>query len=274
MSQRGMRDRTRLARFAAGQAGRAMVSRLLRSRLLRWRFGPLADRLILVPQDLRTGDPSFASELAYGQMGLAGVSASLAERSPFEVPPPSEAWERTLHGFGWLRHMKAARSDRHRDAARKLVARWVELEQQSRLSGLAFESEVVARRIISWLSHAPLLLEGVDQAHYAAVLESLGRQVQRLATSRTSSRQGYPRLLAATALLLAALTISEQERHLEEHTRNFLAELEDQLLDDGGHVSRNPAVLVDILLDLLPLRQCFLARGWRRPRRCWRPSPA
>ena len=31
-------------------------------------------------------------------------------------------------------------------------------------------------------------------------------------------------------------------------------------MPDGGHISRNPAALVDLLLDLLPLRQCFMAR--------------
>src|SRR5262249_58778882 len=29
---------------------------------------------------------------------------------------------------------------------------------------------------------------------------------------------------------------------------------------DGGHISRNPGALVELLLDLLPLRQCFMAR--------------
>ena len=40
----------------------------------------------------------------------------------------------------------------------------------------------------------------------------------------------------------------------------FLAELDHQVLPDGGHASRNPAVVVELLLDLLPLRQCYVAR--------------
>ena len=38
------------------------------------------------------------------------------------------------------------------------------------------------------------------------------------------------------------------------------------MLDDGGHVSRNPAVLVELLLDLLPLSQCFTARDRTLPK--------
>jgi uncharacterized heparinase superfamily protein len=41
--------------------------------------------------------------------------------------------------------------------------------------------------------------------------------------------------------------------------------LEKQILPDGGHVSRNPAALIDLLLDMLPLKQCFLARAYETP---------
>jgi uncharacterized heparinase superfamily protein len=40
-----------------------------------------------------------------------------------------------------------------------------------------------------------------------------------------------------------------------------MPELQAQILPDGGHISRNPAALVDILVDLLPLRQALIARG-------------
>jgi uncharacterized heparinase superfamily protein len=38
------------------------------------------------------------------------------------------------------------------------------------------------------------------------------------------------------------------------------------VLPDGGHVSRNAAVVVELLLDLLPLRQCYVARHIALPR--------
>jgi uncharacterized heparinase superfamily protein len=37
--------------------------------------------------------------------------------------------------------------------------------------------------------------------------------------------------------------------------------LERQILPDGGHISRNPGVIIEILLDLLPLSQAFAARN-------------
>ena len=48
-------------------------------------------------------------------------------------------------------------------------------------------------------------------------------------------------------------------------TKRLVDELESQILPDGGHVSRNPAMLVELLLDLLPLRQAFTTRNVSPP---------
>ena len=62
-------NRTRLTASAASRAGRLAWRGLLRSRLLRWRYrGHPIEQLLLMPQDLRTGDPSFASEIYHGHL--------------------------------------------------------------------------------------------------------------------------------------------------------------------------------------------------------------
>ena len=43
-------------------------------------------------------------------------------------------------------------------------------------------------------------------------------------------------------------------------SRLLARELDRQILADGGHASRNPRVVVDLLFDLLPLRQMFASR--------------
>jgi uncharacterized heparinase superfamily protein len=68
--------------------------------------GTEAEQLLLAPQDLRTADPSFATEIYNGHFGLAGSLVELGSQSPFEITPPSEGWARELYGFGWLRHLR------------------------------------------------------------------------------------------------------------------------------------------------------------------------
>ena len=76
---------------------------------------------MLAPQELRTADPSFATEFYNGHFGLAGRLAEVGAQSPFEITPPSEAWAKELHGFSWLRHLRAAGSELSREQAKALV---------------------------------------------------------------------------------------------------------------------------------------------------------
>lgn len=251
--------RARLTTTAANRARRMAWRGLLRSRLLRWRYrGHPIEQLLLVPQDLRTGDPSFASEIYHGHFGLAGTVAVVGMNSPFTVPAPSEAWERELHGFGWLRHLRAAHDEISREHARTLVRDWISVHGEP--AGLAWEPDITARRVISWLSHATIFLEGADEKAYDDVMRSLALQLRYLRSSYSDPPEGIPRLTALVALCLAGLCADEKQPSEFTRTRQLGEELKRQILPDGGHLGRNPAAVVEILLDLLPLRQCYIAR--------------
>jgi uncharacterized heparinase superfamily protein len=264
MAALSLAERSRIALIAAKRSQRASVARLQFSPLLRWRFGTSnLGHLLIVPQNLRNADPSFWPELKLGQLGLAGVAAPLRDRSPLDIRPPNEAWSRALHGFGWLRHMEAAGDDEARQVARQITVEWTIRQRGGQ--GVAWEPAVMGRRIISWLSYANFLLDDADVETYDAITASLGAQIVRLAACWRDGPDGYPRMLALTALVLADLCVAGHDRQLDEIEKVFASEIERQILEDGGHVSRNPAVLVDLMLDLLPTRQCFAARGRKPP---------
>jgi len=266
MAEMTFRDRLKIAALSAERSHRSAIAQKLGAWLPAWSVASSpVDRLLIVPQDLRTADPSFWREIEHGQFGLAGSIAFLRGRSPFNIAAPSAAWERELHGFGWLRNLAAATDDDACRTARLLASEWAIRFGNSK--GVASEPAVAARRLISWISHATLLLEGADAATYEAVTASLGRQIARLAGSRRDAPDGYPRLLPLIALMFAELSVAGQQRRLRDIEPTLVAELRRQILPDGGHMSRNPDVLVELMLDLLPLNQCFVARG-REP-----PSP-
>jgi uncharacterized heparinase superfamily protein len=249
-----------LAMLAVQRARRGALARMRRSRLMLWRYrSPAADELLLAPPDLRAHDASFADEVAAGSFGLAGAVADLRGCSPFAIPPPSPAWARELHGFGWLRHLDGAGSGEDRAIARKLVGEWIKGSRGG--PELAWEPEVVGRRVLSWLSHAALLLDGADPKRYAAVMRSLTDQITYLSTSWHDAPDGCPRLVALIGLVHAHLCIAGQDGRLMQSQKLLAAELERQIPPGGGHTSRNPWVFVELLLDLLPLRRCFAARA-------------
>jgi len=121
------------------------------------------------------------------------------------------------------------------------------------------------RRITSWLSQAPLVLHDADDAFYRRFLRSLVRQVRYLRHTAFEARDGVPRMQALVALSYAALCMSGQARHMRGTMKQLTAEIERQILPDGGHVSRNPGALIELLLDLLPLRHAFAARNIAPP---------
>jgi uncharacterized heparinase superfamily protein len=258
-------EHTRLARLATDRVRRAAIARLLGSPLLRWRYGaPVADELLIVPQEIRTADPSFAAEVEAGHFGFAGACAYIGDGSPFDLHPPSAEWARELHGFGWLRHLRAAENESARRSAVSLVSRWI--RTRGGRSSTAWEPAVIGRRLMAWIANAPLLLDGVDQEAYDLIADSLGQQLVRLSATWRDAPEGHPRLLALTALVLADLCVAGHDRHLSDIEAAFSAEIERQILADGGHISRNPGAPVELLLDFLPLRQCFAVRD--------RPAPA
>lgn len=247
------------------EAGHGVAAALLRlGRIPRWRV-PRPERLLFAPQDLRTSDATYAADIAEGLFAFAGRIVEARGRSPFAVTPPSRAWSEALYGFGWLRHHKAAGSPAARENARALVAAAVGPCRRQLEHGPGRDTQVAARRVISFLCQSPLVLNGADHGFYAGFLHAIGQGVAVLERDAARARRPLDRLAAATALSYAALCCSGLENRLRRATRLLSAELDAQILPDGGHVTRNPGVLVDLLLDLLPLRLLYKSRGIDAP---------
>ncbi|GGF79798.1 heparinase [Azorhizobium oxalatiphilum] len=224
---------------------------------------PVPERLLIAPQDLRTGDPTQASEIYAGTFSFAGKVALLEGRTPFELDPPSKEWAEMLHGFSWLRHLRAAGTTIARANARALVGDW--MRDPGRAKAIAADPQVTAHRVISWLTQAPFILQDADHDFYRRFMRAIARQVRGLRKAANDAPDGYPRLLVVIALVFAGLCMSEQSRLLRAAQKRLTEELDRQILPDGGCISRSPGALIDLLLDLLPLRHAFGARNQPAP---------
>jgi uncharacterized heparinase superfamily protein len=231
-----------------------MVSRLWPGR---------TDRLIIAPHDLRTADATRAAEIYAGRFVFAGKIVTCHGRSIFEYEPPSEDWEVSLLGFGWLRHLRAADTAITRANARSLVDEWLTTGARRREVGR--RPDVMARRVISLLSQAPLVLGDTDGKFYRRYLRALAREIRVLRYSSANIPEGLARLQVLIALCYASLCLANQVSQIRAASRRLSDELQRQILPDGGHVSRNPGVLIELMIDLLPLRQTFAARNIAPP---------
>src|SRR6266536_3181498 len=248
-----------MGRFARNMMARASGSTVALSRLWPGR----TDRLIIAPHDLRTADATRAAEIYAGRFVFAGKIVTCHGRSIFDLEPPSEDWEVALLGFGWLRHLRAADTALTRANARSLVDDWI--SNPGRRRPLERRPDVLARRVISLLSQAPLVLGDTDGKFYRKYLRGLTREIRYLRYSMLDIADGVPRLQVLVALCYASLCLANQARHIRTATRKLSDELERQILPDGGHISRNPGALIELLVDLLPLSQAFTARNTPPP---------
>jgi uncharacterized heparinase superfamily protein len=259
MAQALVANGTKLSWLLLRSARRHFAGRLIGHPLLRWRLAPLkADRLLIAPQELRTADSTCATEIYSGRFAFAGKIVLCDGRSVFEMKPPSAEWAKELLGFAWLRHLRAAESGITRANAGALVEDWIAL--QGGWHPVSWRPDVLARRMISWLTQAPLILQDADVRFYRRFMRSLVRQVRYLRRTADLATPGIARLQAIIALNYAALCIAGQARYVKSASERLSSEIERQILPDGGHVSRDPGAIIELLLELLPLRQAFAAR--------------
>jgi len=226
-------------------------------------FSAVPARLLIAPQDLRTADATNAADIYGGRFLFSGHLVETQGRSPFELKAVHEDWQRELHSFGWLRDLRASDSQISRQNARALVDDWI--KYCGRWHEIGWEADVVTRRILSWLAHSPFILQDGDHDFYRSFVRSLARQVRYLRQTINETEDGVERLHAALAMAAACISMAGQGRFARQSIRRLDQELTRQILPDGGHISRNPRALIDILADLLPIRQAFVAQGLEIP---------
>jgi uncharacterized heparinase superfamily protein len=220
--------------------------------------GAAFEAFAIVPPDLRTTDVGFLDEIKSGLFGVAGHVMVMSAKHPFAMLDAPRHWLLGVHGFAWLRHLDAVGTRDAEVLARDLVDHWLATQRQHRV--ISSGPDVVARRVLSWLAHAGLILDGDDRAHYDRIAEALVNDMRLLDRIWRKAAPGVPRLIAALARVQVHLSLASKDRVRQRAERDLLRELSIQVLADGSHVSRNPSTPVHLMLDLLPLRQCYQAR--------------
>ncbi|HHN67078.1 MAG TPA: hypothetical protein ENK15_03455, partial [Thermopetrobacter sp.] len=196
--------------------------------------------------------PGTADALYAGIFDLAGVRQESHGRPIFALKTDDAGWLAALHGFDWLATLADGGGRLHLLMARRMIGDWV--EAAARLPDIAHEPDVTARRVINWITLAPALLEGAPGRFAGLFHLALAQQVRRLLAFTTRRLAPAARLRVLLALGHATTALRGLD-HLRDQSLAALAEeLQWQILPDGGHVSRSPAVLLDIVAALIPLR--------------------
>lgn len=226
--------------------------------------GFVPDYVTVAPRDLRTADPMMAEEFYQGRYVLRGRLVETGGASPFLQSDADIAWKEDLHSFGWLRHLSSKGDPLSATHARAYIRDWLEINSNNDYD-LVWKHTVVSRRLIFWLCHSDMIMNGAEHEFHKSFMRSIAVHVRYLKRYASTFPDGRPRLLAYLALSYASVCNHGQQNSLQFARDRLARELAQQVLPDGGHVSRNPEAIVDILAFLLPLRQACVTVGLEPP---------
>ncbi|MCP5433033.1 MAG: heparinase II/III family protein [Alphaproteobacteria bacterium] len=247
-----------LPEIAAAAAKRAVVrARLSAARpLARASARRTPSQLLSQPADPFPGTRDKADAFLRGHYALPGGRIETPEGAvPWDAAAPTPLFAEESHGFSWLRHFTPP--DAPHAHARWLITAW--LDRAPAKDDVVWRADVTARRIVSWLTAARALLAEADAAWRAQFLGSLIAQLRYLEAIAKLAPVGPQRFVTGVALALGGAVVPGRARALDLGLRLVAQELDRHILPDGGHASRNPALVPRMLHDLAIVQDTMAA---------------
>ncbi len=234
-----------------------------RSLVYNWSLGGcIPARLDIKPADPWPGDAERGRWLCSGTFDLGGEKLEI-HGNMWEPFGASSAWYDFLHGFEWLRDLRALGGDAARAQARDMVENWI--DTYPGWDEKSWRPDLLGGRIAIWIALYDFFCASADENMQQRFLESLVRQTRHLGRSISSMESGEGVLYACKGLLFAGVALSGYEQWIEQSLDRLVKELDRQILSDGGHISRNPGTLVTTLQLLLDIRCALLAVNYPLP---------
>lgn len=199
------------------------------------------------------------AEIYQGVFALAGRRVESRGRVVFDLPETDTDWLAALHGFSWLTALLREDMQLWRVLARTLVADWARRRRHH--PAIADAPLVAAERLTMLVTLAPALLEGATRAQEDALFRLLGGEFRRLKGILPLVPLPHERLFVLLALSTAALSLEGLQAQLAPLSRQLAREADAQILPDGAHISRSPALLLEIVARMQPLLEAWSRAG-------------
>ena len=256
-----------------GLAGAApgFLTRLRRDALQALAAAPLYRHTLIgrVPDDLKLriglrwpGDAKRGAAIAGGEIELSGEL--IRNPSPRWLPPSAgPEWIAAWHAFGWIDDLTTAGGPA-RDAAGDLVKSWI--CENTAWHDVAWRSDVLATRVFAWIAHFDEIVRR-DQDHTLrrAMLTSIAAQLRHLARTASWEVRGVARMRALKGLIAGRAALGAPAARLAKVLKALEREVQAQIFPDGGHLSRNPSLQLQVLKDLIDTRAVLRAAQIETP---------
>ncbi len=232
----------------------------------KWKLaGTIPEKLVMSPSDPWKGSAEKGRWLIHG--GIFTLEGDQLELHNANWNPDGvdDTWIKYIHGFEWLRDLKALGGNKGRMAARAMLDNW--MTQHPHQDDVNWRADIVGLRLSNWLSSFPFFGESAPAEFQECFFVSLARQVRHLSRHTPGSLHGIPLLHAIRGLTYAGLAMEGREQLLEQALTLLHKEIGRQILTDGGHVSRSPQQLLEAIIVLIDIRAALRQGGYPCPER-------
>ncbi len=219
-------------------------------------------RLRTIPPDPWPGDAQLGRDMAAGIFRFVGHTLEKENLSWEPEGAPAE-WISALHGFEWLRDLRSVGGERARRMAREMVTLWI--ARYPKFHATAWRADITGLRLTSWIAFHDFFCASADDEFRKDYFSSLTRQARHLARALPGNLSGIPLLRALKGLAYTGLALEDGEERLEQACSGILHQIREQILPDGGHISRSPQATFEFLQCLVDLRAALIFAGTELP---------
>jgi uncharacterized heparinase superfamily protein len=244
-------------KLLASRLYRRLIQPLYRSGLYAATLGTRSSgELASVPFDVWPADERNVMALLHGEF-RCGAELVRNPKPLHNAVGVSETWQAWMAGFAWLDDLRMLGGPATRQTARQIILAW--FAETAAYDSFTWRSDLLAARLRRCLMNAAFLEVNTDALFRAHLLRALNRQAQHLSRALPDGLIGSELIKATVGLMIAGALLPQNERGGDKWLRRgeklLEAELTAQILPDGGHIERSPAVTLDLLQHLLDLAQ-------------------
>ncbi|MEQ1771015.1 MAG: hypothetical protein ABL879_14365, partial [Devosia sp.] len=243
-------------RFLARRALLSAADFAVTNPMIRWSWtAPATEEYLAALPEYRPTDRESVLEMMQGRYLMASRLIDTHGVSPFAVDMVHDIWLDELQAFTWLRHFRDARNDEERSFARTLTLDWI--GRHGRFNRDTWGLSLCARRVMNWLRHYNILVEGAEPREATQIGRSIGTQIQSLRIRGSLAIDPVDKLMAALALAAVALCDQRREAEIVPRLQEVHRLLDEQLDEDGLHRTRSAKVQLMVMEEVVTIRQAL-----------------
>lgn len=224
--------------------------------------GSVPDRFVVRPVDMWPGRAEYGRWLIGGAFVIEGDQLTLRGEC-WEPVGVDQAWLDHMHGFTWLRDLRALGGDKARRQARGMIGSWI--RHYRSWQSMSWRPDITGERIAMWVALYEFFGASANDQFQDMFFESLIRQARHLSRALPENLYGAALLRGIKGLIYAGLAFEGHENWISQALDLLDKEIDSQILGDGAHISRNPAQILEVLQILLDIRTALAAGDYPLP---------